>query len=99
KAENLDALHYLRIGNELYLRGGKAESYTIKETGNISYGDWWSLSFEAGGSRKPFNKASWEKALAEAENYIIKRRGSSSEVTFNPPIITWVHPELIPILS
>lgn len=99
KAENLDALHYLRIGNKLYLRGGKAESYTIRETGNITFGDWWSLSFEAGGSGRPFNKASWEKALAEAENRITKKRGSSSEVAFNPPIITWVHPELIPILS
>jgi len=99
KAEDKDKLEYLKISGELYLRGGRAEGYTIKQTGNLVFGDWWSFGFEAGGYGVPFNKENWEKELAEATAFVNEtRRDKGSKTSFTPPQITWIHPELIPAI-
>ena len=96
KAEKMDELQYIRVKDELYLRGGKAEGYTIEQTGNLMFGDWWSIGFTSGGTGTPFNKENWEKKLAEAEAFVKEHGGK--DVRYNPPKITWIHPELIPVL-
>lgn len=92
--EDEDKLRYLKVGGELYLRGARAEDYTIKQTGNLMFGDWWSFGFEAGGSGVPFNKENWERELAETEAFVNERR--TPKTSFTPPRISWIHPELIP---
>lgn len=97
KAEDKEELRYLKVSDELYLRGDRAEGYTIRQTGNLMFGDWWSFGFEAGGTGVPLNKENWEQELAEADAYVKEHwRNRSGSPSWNPPQITWVHPELIP---
>jgi len=93
------AWEYIKVDGVIFVQLCRIELMEIKQTGNITFGDWWSTSIERGtpNEKTLFNKANYERHLSETEAWLKKSTGKNyDKVNWNPPQIEWIHPELLP---
>lgn len=93
---------YIKADGVVYVRLCRTELMEIKQTGNITFGDWWNTGLEKGtpNEKTLFNKENYERHIEETTAWLKKRTGEEyKKINWNPPQIEWVHPELLPSFS
>ena len=100
KIEGDDVFEYIRVNGKLYKRDCRKEVMAITETGNITFGDWWSIHIEHSHSNKSntvFNKENYDRIVEEGKNWIKKKnKDRVTKIYLTYPRVKWVNPDLIP---
>lgn len=93
------AFEHIKVEGTVYVRLCRTELMEIKQTGNVTFGDWWSTSIESGtpNEKTLFNKRNYERHIKKTKAWLKKTaRSRYSKINWNPPQIEWVRPELLP---
>ena len=99
KIEGDDVFEYIRVNGKLYKRDCRKMVLAITQTGNTTFGDWWSMSIEYSHSNKSnavFNKQNYDRIVEEGKNWIRKKnKNRVTKIHFSYPRVKWVNPDLI----
>lgn len=96
---NDDVFEYIRVNRKLYKRDCRKEVMSITQTGNTTFGDWWSMHIEHSHSNKSntvFNKKNYDRIVEEGKNWIKeKNKNRVTKIHFSYPKVKWVNPDVI----
>lgn len=88
---------YIKVKDKIYQSYCPQALMAITRTGNISFGNWWSLHIEKThcfSKDKYFNESNFKRTKLEAELHI-KKHNRSDETSLSIPKIEWLNPGLI----
>jgi len=99
KIEGNDVFEYIKVNGKLYKRDCRKEVMSITETGNTTFGDWWSMHIEhhhVNKSNRVFNKENYDRIVEERKNWIRgKNKDRVTKIYFSYPKAKWVNPDVI----
>ena len=81
---------YIKVENKIFELWCSKEELEITQTGNLTFGDWWTLDVEPSHRNKygcEFNKKNFERELKDAKDHVKKRGGKKAHLSH--PKITW----------
>jgi len=88
-----DPFDYIEVDAKTYVRYCRPDQLKITETGNTTFGDWWSVSIQKTSGGIVFNRANWEKTITEATSRIDEINAERVKpVNFKPDEVEWVTP-------
>lgn len=92
-------LDHIRVNGKLFRRGCQKELMMITQTGNTTFGSWWSMSIEEHSHRGgiQFTKENYEKILEKAKQFVDRRNKNrrGENVYFRYPKVKWFNDHLI----
>lgn len=84
---------YILVGRRIYKKWCKKADLQITQTGNILFGDWWSLDVEPyhiNKSNKSFSRKNFDRILAQTKKWIAKKNTNRrTKIFFSYPKIKW----------
>jgi len=92
KGKNLN--DFIKVNGKLYSKWCRKSKLCITQTGNITFGNWWSMDIEPSHINKAnveFSKENFMRELKERKEYIKKLdKGRKEKIYFTYPKIKWV---------
>jgi len=92
--ENYD--QFIRVNNELFKIWCAKNKLEITQTGNLAFGDWWTLDIEPTHYNKVgcnFSKKNFEREVKEAKKFFEKNKPKEAHLSI--PKIEWFNEDLI----
>ena len=88
-----DPFNYIEVDDMTYVRYCRPDQLRITETGNTTFGNWWSVSIQKTAGGIVFNRENWKGTITEATSRIDEINAERVKpVNFNPDEVEWVTP-------